>query len=1038
VAGPIKIAILADARQAQAAFLKVAGGADSMGAKVARTGSRLTRSLTLPIVAIGAASVKMSTDFNTAMTKVQTQAGASAQDVQILSKQVLDLAAHTQQGPVELADALFHLKSVGLDNAKAMKALAESSKLAAVGGADLEDTTNALAGAWRSGIKGARDFHQTVGTLNAIVGAGNQTMQDLTAAMGTGFLPSARSFGISLKSVGSALALMTDEGIPAQVAATRLRMSFSLLGAPSNKAAEQLASIGLESDALAKKMRQGGPHGGLVGAIGLLKDHLSELNKTEQATLISKAFGGGRSSSAILTLLNNYDVLVRKQKQIEHTSADVGKAIAKQAQTPQAQFKLLESTVEVLAIKIGNVLLPDVVKVADALNGFFTAVSKLPAPVKDVGGGLALVSAGLGPIILLSGSLIRSVTAISEAMTALGSASIGTRVGLAGVSIAENKLRFGAAIAGMAALTASTQTSNEALSDLLQVAGGAAAGFAAGGPVGAAIGAGAGVFTILAKNITSAGHAAKFSRADFSKLADTFDSLNGSVTADTRKLIENQLARTGELKTLANYGISSRTAVNAILGEGQARRVVEAATRSQTAAIADQKRQIALLTAANVADEKAGTLSPKAQAARKQQIDAYKEQIAQERAGIDAIRQAIPQYRKEHRAALQRAADLADYSGKLKGLPKVVRTTINAGNVVATKKSVATLAKLYNLTPKQIKTVISAVNADFSVKQIQKVEKALTDVSKVRPNLSGYKTVLSSQLDQAGGIARTGGTQIGNALGAGLNSAVQGWSGSIARTSADLVSNAIRAARKAADAHSPSRKMIQLGEDMGIGLAQGLDKSRMRAIFAAGETVKAAIDKMTAYIKTQDQKLKSLLSAKSQFTQGFQTFATSAFGADFGTDVNGNPIAPTAAAIIAFQQQQRDQAALVKQDVRRLIHMGLSPALLKQLQAAGASGFAEIQALAAASPSQIKQFNALNRQTTKDLNLAGVSASDRIFGDRIKNERKSLNELERIRRELHELRTSNGNELVIRDVNGEVIIRAIKKAQRKKGKKSPV
>ena len=51
---------------------------------------------------------------------------------------------------------MYHLKSVGLDNAKAMKALKAASDLAAVGGANLEETTNAVAGAWRSGIKGAQ------------------------------------------------------------------------------------------------------------------------------------------------------------------------------------------------------------------------------------------------------------------------------------------------------------------------------------------------------------------------------------------------------------------------------------------------------------------------------------------------------------------------------------------------------------------------------------------------------------------------------------------------------------------------------------------------------------------------------------------------------------------------------------------------------------------------------------------------------------------------------------------------------------------
>ena len=66
---------------------------------------------------------------------------------------------------------------------------------------------------------------------------------------------------MSLKSVGAALALMTDEGIPANSAATRLRMSLSLLGAPSAAASKQLATIGLTGLQLAQRdARPAGHH----------------------------------------------------------------------------------------------------------------------------------------------------------------------------------------------------------------------------------------------------------------------------------------------------------------------------------------------------------------------------------------------------------------------------------------------------------------------------------------------------------------------------------------------------------------------------------------------------------------------------------------------------------------------------------------------------------------------------------------------------------------------------------------------------------
>lgn len=308
---------------------------------------------TAAMVVVGVEAVKSASKFQASMLKISTQAGGTTKDVGTLTKSVLKLAPSTQQGPEALSEALYHLKSVGMDNVTAMKALKTASDLAAVGGADLESTTNALAGAWRTGIKGAQNFGQTAATVNAIIGAGNMTMEDFTAALGTGILPSAKTFGLSMSQVGAALALFTDEGVPAQAAATRLRMSISLLAAPSKAADAALGDIGVSGLDLANAMRG---KDGIIGAIGLLKQHLDDsgLSASKQAILLSHAFGGGRSSSAILSMINNFDVLKKKQDQVNSSLGKYAPAVANQRKTAQAQLKLLESSWETLMIQIGD------------------------------------------------------------------------------------------------------------------------------------------------------------------------------------------------------------------------------------------------------------------------------------------------------------------------------------------------------------------------------------------------------------------------------------------------------------------------------------------------------------------------------------------------------------------------------------------------------------------------------------------------------------------------------------------------------------
>jgi TP901 family phage tail tape measure protein len=388
----------------------------AQGKKIAGVGKTLTTHLTLPIAAIGAVSAKMAVDFQQSMELVQTQAGASAGEVQRMSKAVLDLAPTVGTGPEELSKALFHIESVGLRGGAALDVLKQAALGAKVGMADLEDTTNALAAANVSGIKGAQNMKTTMATLNAIVGVGNMRMGDLAQSMSSGILPAAKAFGVSLRSVGSALATMTDNGVPAADAATRLRMTFSLLGAPTSKAQTLLKTIGIGATDLATAMRK---PGGLINAVQLLHDHLQGLTKVQQAALISGAFGGGRSSSTIITLLGNLDRLKKKYDDIGKGISKYGEAVKKTTETDQFKFEQSLAALQVAGIKLGAALLPSLVSIANAAAKVATAFSNLSPAMRDVIAVTALSVAALGPLLTVFGNLERAGVGLARVFMAL-------------------------------------------------------------------------------------------------------------------------------------------------------------------------------------------------------------------------------------------------------------------------------------------------------------------------------------------------------------------------------------------------------------------------------------------------------------------------------------------------------------------------------------------------------------------------------------------------------------------------------------------
>lgn len=543
------------------------------GTRMSAVGKRLNRSVTLPIVALGAAAVKMSLDFTRSMTEVSTQAGASRQEVEHLTAKMEELgtAGRFSQGPQELADAIFDIESVGFRGAKAMDALKSASDLATVGNADLESTTSALVGTLKTGIKGAGNMRQAIGTLNATIGAGKMHMEDLNGAIGTGFIGSAKGLGLSLTGVGAALAELTSQGVPANSAATRLRMTFSLLANPTDKAQKVLEGIGIGSEDLAKKMRQSG---GVITALELLQDKMHGLSKIEQSQLLSSAFGGAKSGGTIIQLLGQLDDLSLKQREIAENAGSFNEALKETDEDPAVKLAKAWSAVRFQMVKLGSVLLPEVVpalqQIGSVAGGILGTFNSMPDATQHLTLEFLALAAVAGPILRLGGAFATMGSKVIEGMAAIkGAAIIGDLMAATQLAMAGEMGGFAMIGAeGGAALMAGVMTGvavgagafaignllTSVLSHDFKDAGfelggsliGGIAGFMVGGPVGAAIGAGLGsVGGELVASLFDGGEAKATMQEELSKAAKqahvsrkTFHSSSGQVDAAEEHLVK--------------------------------------------------------------------------------------------------------------------------------------------------------------------------------------------------------------------------------------------------------------------------------------------------------------------------------------------------------------------------------------------------------------------------------------------------------------------------------------------------------------------
>ena len=376
--------LLAASRRSAAALEKTAGAATGVGASIAKAG----KFAGLALVGIGAYSVEAASKFQAAMELVHTQAGSAQSEVQSLSQQVLNLASTVGIGPDKLAEGLYHIESAGFRGQQAMDILTMAAKNAATGMSDMEDASQAMVGSMAVGFKDVRDAADAAAYLNRIVGIGDMRMQQLSSAIATGVMPTFKEAGLGMTDFGAALATLTDNVTPANQAATRLRMTIALLGAPSKAAFTALTAVGLGADAANKALANRSyleKYGinisklsedlqkpdGLLVAVKDLNSHLAGLDPTAKAAVIERAFGGGRTSAAIQTLLSQQDRLQSKYDALGTSASrakDQQEDWAKTQGTFRQQANQLGASLQVMAIQLGTKLLPPLTKFVSYLT----------------------------------------------------------------------------------------------------------------------------------------------------------------------------------------------------------------------------------------------------------------------------------------------------------------------------------------------------------------------------------------------------------------------------------------------------------------------------------------------------------------------------------------------------------------------------------------------------------------------------------------------------------------------------------------------
>lgn len=396
--------------------LKKGGSATkALGEGITDLGRSMTLGLTVPIVAAGGAATSVAASFDDAMSQVQGALGGASADMDGLRDLALQLGADTVFSATESAQAMVELAKGGLTEAQIKGgALAASMDLAAAGQLNLADAAATTVQMMGSFGLGAGDATRIANALAGAANASSADVSDLTQAMSQ-CSAQASLAGWSLEDTAAALALFADHGVKGSDAGTSLKTMLQRLAAPTDQAAEAIAAYGLNIRDSNGKMKD------ISGIADELTGKLGGLSDAERDAALQTIFGSDASRAAAILMQSGSEGLA---KYIAATNDATAAETMANAQKGELSWALenMGGAVESASIAFGTALAPAITAVAGVIGDVAEAFASLPAGVQTgIAVVLALVAA-LGPLLMVIGSVVAALPAISEGFAVLGGA----------------------------------------------------------------------------------------------------------------------------------------------------------------------------------------------------------------------------------------------------------------------------------------------------------------------------------------------------------------------------------------------------------------------------------------------------------------------------------------------------------------------------------------------------------------------------------------------------------------------------------------
>lgn len=364
-------------------------------------------------------------------TKGAEQMGSALRKA--LEGKAFEVAKITSFGPTEMAKAYKHLAEAGFSAQEMMAALPAVAKYAQAGNIELAESTDLLVNAIAATGMAYKDVYGPSGEIvsarksseemaeamrrvsDVTLKASLQSTTDLVQLMSAILTRSGaefRSANLDVEHLTAAVATLANNGVKAEKAGNTLAVVMRDLSAKAAENADRFRELGIE---VYNADRSGiRPLGDIIKDFEDKFDGMSLAAKQNALAFVNLQL---RTRSAFNVFVGMSPMLQEFEESLYSAGGTTEEVAKKQMEAFRNKLKQVGEQFEIIGYDIGTILIPWLTKLAQQIANYATELNKSLSPaMKEWIVKTLVISALMGPLIFMVGSLLRGVTLLSKAL----------------------------------------------------------------------------------------------------------------------------------------------------------------------------------------------------------------------------------------------------------------------------------------------------------------------------------------------------------------------------------------------------------------------------------------------------------------------------------------------------------------------------------------------------------------------------------------------------------------------------------------------